>query len=50
MACSTHGAEDECVFNINGKSRRKETIRKARRRREDDIKMNLREIGWGGMD
>jgi hypothetical protein len=26
------------------------TIRKPRRRWEDNIKMDLREIGWGGMD
>jgi hypothetical protein len=31
-------------------TRRKETTRKARRRWKVNIKMDLREIGWGGMD
>jgi hypothetical protein len=34
------------ICNIGGKDRRKEP----RRRWEDNIKMDLREIGWGGMD
>jgi hypothetical protein len=32
------------------KARRKETTRKIGRRWEDNIKMDLREIGWGGVD
>jgi hypothetical protein len=28
----------------------KRLVRKPRRRWEDDIKMDLRETGWGGMD
>jgi hypothetical protein len=27
-ACNTHGGEEECVEDIGGKARRKETIRK----------------------
>jgi hypothetical protein len=33
-----NGGEEECIWDI-GKARMKETI-----------KMDLREIGWGGMD
>jgi hypothetical protein len=36
--------------NFGGKARRKETLRRPRRRWEGNIKMHLREIGWGGMD
>jgi hypothetical protein len=33
-----------------GKAEGKRPLRKPRRRWEDNIKMDLREIGWGGMD
>jgi hypothetical protein len=33
-----------------GKPEGKRTIRRARRRWEDNIKMDLRETWWGGMD
>jgi hypothetical protein len=33
-----------------GKARRKETTRKTKRMWVDNIKMDLRAIGWGGMD
>jgi hypothetical protein len=28
MACSLNGREDECVYDLGGKARRKETSRK----------------------
>jgi hypothetical protein len=31
-----------------GKSKEKRPLERPRRRREDGIKMDLREIGWGG--
>jgi hypothetical protein len=41
----------ERIRDNDGKARRKETSRKTPRRRwEDNIKMDLREIGWGGTD
>jgi hypothetical protein len=49
-ACGTHGKEDECHRILVGKPERKRHIRTPRRRWEDNIKMDLREIGWGGMD
>jgi hypothetical protein len=33
-----------------GKPEEKRTLGRSRRRGEDNIKMDLREIGWGGMD
>jgi hypothetical protein len=48
--CSTHVIEEECIQNITGKARRKETTRRSRRRLEDNIKRELREIGRDNMD
>jgi hypothetical protein len=49
-ACSTHWGEKEFVKYFGGKARRKETLGKIRRRWEYNIKLDLREIEWGGMD
>jgi hypothetical protein len=38
------------MHNIGGKARRKETTGKARGRWVDNIKMDLREIGWDSLD
>jgi hypothetical protein len=45
-----HAWEEKCLQGFGEKARRKETSRKTRRRWEYNIKMNLREIGWGVMD
>jgi hypothetical protein len=45
-ACSTKGREEECILDIGGRAGRKETIGKTM----DNIKMDLREIKWDGMD
>jgi hypothetical protein len=29
-ACTTNGGEDECIYDISGKARRKETTRKTK--------------------
>jgi hypothetical protein len=39
-----HGGEKECIQNFRGESER------PRHRWEDNIKMDLRDIGWGGID
>jgi hypothetical protein len=49
-ACSTKVGEEECVQDINGKARRKETLGRPKRRWVDNIKMDLREIEWDGVD
>jgi hypothetical protein len=49
-ACSTLKGEEECIYDIDGKATRKEISRKPRRRWVDNIKMDLREVGWGNMD
>jgi hypothetical protein len=42
--------EEKCVLDIGGKAGRKETMGRRRRRWVDNIKMDLREIGWDGLD
>jgi hypothetical protein len=49
-ACSPNGGEVERIRDFGGKARRKETLGRPRCRQEDNIKMDLREIGWDGMD
>jgi hypothetical protein len=49
----TRGAnevEEECMYDIGWKARRKETTKDLRCRVVDNIKLDLREIGWCGMD
>jgi hypothetical protein len=43
------GIEDECIWDIGVKTRRKETTRKTKRC-VHNVKMYLRELGWGGID
>jgi hypothetical protein len=43
-ACSTHGAKRNAYRILLGKRRRPLS------RCEDNIKINLREAGWGGME
>jgi hypothetical protein len=49
-AYSTYGREQECVKGFAFNFRRKEAIGKTYTRREDNIKVNFREIVWGDMD
>jgi hypothetical protein len=50
-ACSTYG-ERICAYRVFvGKPEGKITFGRARRRWEDNIKMDLQEVGWGhGLD
>jgi hypothetical protein len=48
-AYGTNGAKRNAYRILVGKPEG-ETTRKTRRGWEDNIKMDLREIGWGGMD
>jgi hypothetical protein len=43
-----HGRGEKSVQGFGGKTQRKETTWRTRHRWEDRIKMELREIGWGG--
>jgi hypothetical protein len=47
----THMGKESTVYRVLvGKSEGKKPLGRPRCRREDNIKMNLRGIGWGGMD
>jgi hypothetical protein len=49
-ACSTHEGEEECIKSFVGKLEEKRPLGRPKRRSEDNIKMHVREMGWGGMD
>jgi hypothetical protein len=49
-ACSTNGEKMKAYRILVGKPERKRPVGRPRRRWEDNIRMDLREIGWGGMD
>jgi hypothetical protein len=50
-ACSTNGGEEERIWDIGGKARRKEPLGRPRRRWVDNIKMSLRDrMEWYGLD
>jgi hypothetical protein len=49
-ACSLNGGE-KCIQDNGGKARKKDAaLGRPRCRWVDSIKMDLREIGWGGSD
>jgi hypothetical protein len=49
-ACSTNGEKRSTHRILVGKKEGKRPLGRPRRRLENNIKMDLREIGWGGMD
>jgi hypothetical protein len=44
-ACSRKWGKEECIYDIDGKTRRKKPLRRPRRRWVNNIKMDLREVG-----
>jgi hypothetical protein len=40
-ACSTNGEEEECIWDIGGKSKRKKPLGSPRRRWMDNIKLDI---------
>jgi hypothetical protein len=49
-ACNTNEVQGECRKDIGGKARRKRPLGRPRSRRVGNIKIDLREIGWNGVD
>jgi hypothetical protein len=49
-ACSTNGETTNAYTILVGKPEGKRPLGRLRRRWADDIKTDLREIEWGGMD
>jgi hypothetical protein len=48
-ACGTHGKERNLYMVLMGKPEGKRPLGRPRRRWEDEIRMDLREIGWGSV-
>jgi len=49
-ACSVYGGEERCIQGLVGKPEGKRPLGRCRHRWEDNIKMELQEVGCGGMD
>jgi hypothetical protein len=49
-ACDTHGRGEKSIQGFGGKARRKEPLERPRHKWEDGIRMDLREINWGGVE
>jgi len=47
-ACSTYGKEERCVPGFGGKPKGNTQRRQPRHRWEENIKVDLQEVGWGG--
>jgi hypothetical protein len=43
--CGTHGGREKCLQGLVGRPEVKRPLGRPRRRRDDNIKMDLREIG-----
>jgi hypothetical protein len=48
--CSTYGERRGACRDLVGKPEGRRPLERPRRRWEDNIKIDLREVGWGGMD
>jgi len=48
--CSAYGGEESLLQGLVGKPEGKRLLGRPRRRWEDNIKMDLQEVGCGGMD
>jgi hypothetical protein len=48
--CRTYATDQTCLVNAGRKTSRKISLRRARRRREGNIKIDLREMGRCGQD
>jgi hypothetical protein len=47
--CSTHGGERNAYRILVGKPEGKRPLVRPRRKWDDNIKMDLKDIGWGGL-
>jgi hypothetical protein len=46
-ACSTFGVEKRCIQGFGMETLERRSFGRPRRRWEDNIKMDLRDVGWG---
>jgi hypothetical protein len=45
-----HGAEGECIYDFGGNGRKGRPLGRTRCRWDDNIKIELREIGWSDLN
>jgi hypothetical protein len=48
--CGTYGGEERCIRALVGKPEGRRPLERPRRRWENNIKTDLREVGCGGID
>jgi hypothetical protein len=48
--CSTHGTYENCILTLVGKPEGKKPLGRPRRRREDNIRLHVTEIGLESVD
>jgi hypothetical protein len=49
-SCSAHGEDEKCIKRFGQKTEGKRPLRRPRHKWEDNIRIDLREIGWEGVD
>jgi hypothetical protein len=49
LACGTYGRQERCIQGLVGRSEGKRPFGRPRHRWEDNIKIDLQEVVWGGM-
>ena len=49
-ACSAYGGKERRIEGFGSRPKGKRPLGRPRRRWEDNIKMDLQEVGYGGMD
>ena len=50
LACGKYGEQEWCIQSFVGRPDGRSPFGRPRRRWEDDIKIDLQEVGWGGMN
>jgi hypothetical protein len=48
--CNMHGRDKKCTKIFIGRHEEKRPLERPRRRWEDNIKMDIKEIGWEGVN
>jgi hypothetical protein len=48
--CSTHGTDDKCITTLYGRREWKKPLGRSRHGKENDMKMNLKEVGSEGVE
>jgi len=48
--CGIYWGEGRCIQGFGGKPEGERPLVRSRHRWEDNIEMDLQEVGWGGMD